>query len=159
MNKILFTTLLLATNLTQAQSIYQCTDAQGKITFQQTPCPITASEQQKAFEAGNFISNDNTRATYQASQSIQADNDLKQLNRDIQKTQQKIDRLEQQRKQALAALGNKKLQARNNLAGATFEQSISTEMLSVNKQYDSQIQTERDYLKQLIHARDRMKQG
>lgn len=136
--------------LLQAQSVYQCTTADGKTTFQQTPCDKSSTEQKKDLNTEqNFIRNDNPRSTENAYQSMKTDNDARQRQREITKTQQKIDRLEQQRSQALTALRNKKLQASYNLAGATWEQSISTEMQSINHEYDSKIANEREYLKRL----------
>ncbi|MGI2027770.1 hypothetical protein [Endozoicomonas acroporae] len=68
----------------------------------------------------------------------------------------KIDRAEEQIKsyekmmdQELASLKRKKLRANNNLAGATWEESISTEMKSVTEKYNVRIEMKRDEIKQL----------
>ena len=49
----------------------------------------------------------------------------------------------------LAVLRSKKALANNNLAGATWEQSISTEMQSVSDKYKVSIQIAQDQMSQL----------
>lgn len=62
----------------------------------------------------------------------------------IRDSEQEIDGYRAQMDRELAALQYKKSQANNNLAGATWEQSISTEMQAVSEKYRTKIQIARD---------------
>lgn len=57
----------------------------------------------------------------------------------IAKNDEEIKLFQAQMDLELAELQQKKLNARNNLAGATWEQSISTEMNAVTSRYRSKI--------------------
>ena len=62
------------TALAQAQSVYQCTTAKGKTSFQQTPCDENSTEQKKDLNSqSNFIYNDHAQNTTNAYQSMKAD--------------------------------------------------------------------------------------
>lgn len=61
--------------------------------------------------------------------------------------------------QELAALRIKKMQANNNLAGATWEQSISTEMSVVVEKYKVQNETDGERLKVMSAELRRLKEA
>lgn len=150
---ILMIFFIIATASAQAAQYYQCTDASGHKAFQQTPCAHnTQQEIKENASQGNFI--DNTNSSIETYQQIKDANDQRQRQREIRKTQQKIDSIEQRRQQHLLKLRQQKDNANNNLAGATWEQAISTEMQSINQAYDSMLKTERDYLQRLYEVQD-----
>lgn len=60
--------------------------------------------------------------------------------------------------QELAALRAKKMQANNNLAGATWEQSISTEMSVVVEKYKAQKESDGERLKAMNAELRRLKE-
>lgn len=151
---ILFVLLMTAATSGYAAQYYQCTGANGHKTFQQMPCSSSGHQEIKSSAHGNFINNpNNSMAAYQ---QLKKGNDRRQIDRDIRKAQQKIDSIEQQRQQHLIKLREQKNKASNNLAGATWEQSISAEMQSINQAYDSMLRTERDYLQQLYKRQNSM---
>lgn len=143
---------LLFTAAASANQIHVCTDADGKKSFQQQPCPQGAKAETRTYEKSepvaaapdNRLSTDNP--TYQ---TIKNNNRRLELERNIKKSERKVDELESRRSRELAALRNKKRYANNNMAGATWEQSISTEMQAVSERYSSMIETERDELKRM----------
>lgn len=61
--------------------------------------------------------------------------------------------------QELAALRTKKMQANNNLAGATWEQSISTEMSVVVEKYKVQKEADGERLKVMSAELRRLKEA
>jgi hypothetical protein len=63
--------------------------------------------------------------------------------------QREIRKLQGKMKRETAALKRKKRYARNNLAGATWEQSLSTEMQAVATKYNSLVENEREEIKRL----------
>jgi ubiquinone biosynthesis protein UbiJ len=56
----------------------------------------------------------------------------------------------------ITALRYKKRQARNNLAGATWEQSISVEMDAISNQYNSRIDSLREEVDRLVEKKNRL---
>ncbi|MDV7391114.1 hypothetical protein RZS08_07170, partial [Arthrospira platensis SPKY1] len=57
----------------------------------------------------------------------------------------------------MASLSRKKQFASNNLAGATWEESISEEMNAVAQKYDALIRNDQSRIEQLRAAADRLK--
>ena len=77
-------------------------------------------------------------------QSMELDRRQREIAYAIRDSEQEIDGYRAQMDRELAALQYKKSQANNNLAGATWEQSISTEMQAVSEKYRTKIQIARD---------------
>ncbi len=73
---------------------------------------------------------------------------IKELEREIVDTQKRMDF-------EMEALRAKKGYARNNLAGATWEQSISTEMQAVASKYNADINNKREQIRMLQAEIDR----
>ena len=57
----------------------------------------------------------------------------------IQEEERHINSLQRQRSAEIAALQQRQTRANNNLAGATFRQSLAEEMQAVNQRFDAQI--------------------
>lgn len=127
-----------------AQSIYKCIDDNGKTTFSQRPCAdnaekVTVKDHNSGISVGP--SGDFSK--------MRDGNKSRQLERRIQILEDEIDLLHSSRDRDLAALRRKKRYANNNLAGATWEQSISTEMQSITASYAQRIESRRDEISQL----------
>ena len=67
----------------------------------------------------------------------------------IRDNENEIQAHQSQMERELASLQNKKRRAKNNLAGATWEQSISIEMQTVSAKYRTKIQVSQDRIAQL----------
>ena len=74
--------------------------------------------------------------------------------RAVSNAQARITQLIQERDAKLAALRDKKSYANNNLAGATWEKSISDEMQAVAQRYNADIANAREDLRALNKSSD-----
>lgn len=133
---------------TAVAEMYRCTE-DGRTVFQERPCPgkgkavdirPQAGDAPRAARsdqpAGNASSD---RAAVLA--DLQNARLQRELKYDISRSESEIRELEKRMEAELAALRNRKRFANNNLAGATWEQSISGEMQAVTEKYRSQIST------------------
>lgn len=124
---------------------YKCVKA-GKVRYQDTPCAAGASggevnlppgtEPSPAAEADATSELESTKAWLKNSQD---DREKASLDRQIHNAEVDRDHLQVEMDGELAKLQVKKLYAKNNLAGATWEQSISTEMSAVTQKYDAKM--------------------
>ena len=145
--------LLYLSFVSPVSAQYKCTAADGRVTFQQTPCQ-EAKQQEKlrlqgapqgtGMTAGQGpkppqqTDSPYTRLADQLARERRA-TELEQreraLVREINITSSRIDERNGLMNSEMAALREKKAYANNNLAGATWEQSISTEMQAVAAKY------------------------
>lgn len=169
--KFLFAIALVVASCTAAAQ-YKCVDSAGKTTFQQTPCPAAEKEQKIRVPGGDaarppasapasqpaltpeqrLLANiERERRQEERAQSI--DN----LERQIAYLQDLINRRNGQMAAELAGLQAKKSSARGNLAGATWEQSISSEMQAVTQKYKTMNDLDLERLRQLRTELDGVK--
>jgi hypothetical protein len=144
--------ILLASFLalpTIAHSQYKCIGTDGKSTFQQFPCAQGTRQQ----DISNIVSKSRAipNAASQASsvdpsgvERIKKANSFMERDRLIFEKQHQIASLERtvaerntQMAQEIDQLRQRKSLARNNLAGATWEQSLSSEMQAVTQKYQA----------------------
>ncbi|MBB3048865.1 hypothetical protein FHR99_003139 [Litorivivens lipolytica] len=85
---------------------------------------------------------------------VTASNKRRELQRKISGREEAIARLERQRERELRILRSKRRRAANNLAGATWEQSIATEMNAVIEKYNALIEGERA---EIAYLRERLR--
>lgn len=155
--------LLLALMLSAqaaAQESYKCKTPSGYV-YQDRPCagvryvqppapaPAAAASPLAAGEpAAKATPSDLERSkAYLASREKERRvNDLKY---EITRQEESLTHSRQARDAEIYALQDRKQYARNNLAGATLEQSIATEMQAVTARYESDINFKQDKLKQL----------
>jgi hypothetical protein len=148
MKKPIGVVLCLITFAVAAQ--YKCVDNKGNTTFQQTPCSAAEKEQKIRVFAGEApkpapavpVAPPTLTPDQRILAKLERDRRLEDRARNIDNLdgqinylQDVINRRNTQMTAELAALQNKKAYARNNLAGATWEQSISTEMQAVTQKY------------------------
>ena len=155
--------LLLTMACSGALAQYKCVDAKGSTSFQQAPCPAADKEQKVRVFVGE--AQRQPPAASAAPQELTPDQRMLaniQRERRIEERTQAIDNLERQiaylesvidkrnvqMAAELSALQNKKAYASNNLAGATWEQSISTEMQAVTQKYKTMNDVDFEKLKQ-----------
>ena len=139
--------LAVQAGMAGAGQMYVCTDAEGKKSFQAMPCAGAVSSEVRTYEAAPAAGDSYRPSTGSAVyQQMRSDNRRAQLQRDIRKSELQIEKYQNQMQAELAALRKKKRYAANNQAGATWEQSISTEMQAVTSKYTSLMGVERDNL-------------
>jgi uncharacterized protein DUF4124 len=157
---------ILACTANAQTQFYKCNDKWGQPIFSQRPCGDNA-------EAGTVsgppptgtpatITAEATTASTESPSAwdkIEAANTLREANREIHRREAQVTSLEKERDQKLAALQNKKRYANNNLAGATWEESISSEMQAINDQYQSKIDSQRQKIGRLQEQADRVSES
>lgn len=136
-----------------AQAINKCTAPDGKTVFQDAPCAtgqggkidIKPASGPARPTAAPAAANPSTRGQTEAQRleamagTLHKENRLSTLlARAIPDAQHRIDQQRTRCDRELAALQAKKPLARNNLAGATWEQSISAEMSAVALRCDTE---------------------
>ena len=132
--------------------IYKCMDANGRPIYSQMPCGSDAEKTTitPPDEIGSVSTDRNSL------RAIKQSNRLRDIERDIAAENRRIRSLQQSMEAELEKLRQKKRQARNNLAGAQWEQSISTEMSAVVERYNTKIKATSDRVSRLEDARNRL---
>ena len=147
--KRLTITLIAATlSIGTAQAaVYKCEGPDGKLTFSDQPCQGEPSEEVTV----DYIEPSESQRRQAAEVAARDSQMLAEQDRQnrIAATEERIRNLKESRDQELEALRNKKRYANNNLAGATWEQSISQEMDAVAQRYNADIQAAREELSEL----------
>jgi len=142
---LLFVAILLSLPAAQAD-IYKCKDAHGQTVFSQLPC---APDAQKI----TVDTTQPTQAQAEATQEANAQNRKLSTDGDearrMQGARNRVQQLVSERDNEIAALRHKKSYAANNLAGATWEKSISDEMQAVAERYNADISAARDRVRAL----------
>lgn len=130
-----------------AAAVYKC-QVNGETVFSQTPCAADAEkvevkvhrpsegETKAAEERANWLREENA--------AMRADRKSRDAAIEIAKLEREIEGYQVQMDKELAALRGQKARANNNLAGATWEQSIATEMQAVVDKYSTKIKINRD---------------
>ena len=127
-----------------AHGQFKCTDAEGRISFQQAPCPTSEAQQAlklRADVAPGSASGTSASAPQGASvelrmlKALERERRVRDLEREIADTENALSGRGVMMSNELAALQLRKRSANNNLAGATWEQSISAEMQAVAAKY------------------------
>lgn len=163
-----------------AWAVFKCQDANGRYSFQETPCasgskgaeievkPAAGHAQMPVPVPASALPSDGTASAPVAKPMTEADrlnaqaatmrkrnrlSDLK--NRHIPDAYGAIDQAKYSCDQRMASLRNNKRSASNNLAGATYENSLSSEMQAVATQCDSdQRRLSRDLDRLLAERKD-----
>jgi hypothetical protein len=134
--------------------MYKCR-VNGRLAYQQEPCAAgTAKGTVSTPDAVTDEAARESRTRFEAEQAVRtAAARRKTIDEQIAFQQNSILSYEAMMDSELAALRAKKSQARNNLAGATWEQSISTEMEAVAAKYATKIRIARDEIEALQKER------
>jgi len=153
MRKIAAITAAALLITTQASAgIYKCT-IDGETIFSQQPCSAnaeeitvkthepSADEIEQAAERRSRLEENNTTS---ASDRKRREAEIK-----IKNAEKRIATYQKKMESELAALAKKKEAANNNLAGATYEQSISTEMEAASKKWTAKIDAEQVKIERL----------
>lgn len=161
MIKIMFALCMamVATNVA-AQEVYKC-KVNGAMVIQDRPCPGSvkrSSDMPQKTDAQSKgaqpqATDQNPKSDIERNKEFLAARDkerrINDIKSEIENQENEIAASQTARDRELAALRNQKSRALNNLAGATWEQSISAEMQAVTARYDSDINAKQQRLKQL----------
>jgi predicted GTPase len=154
--------MLAFSTATNAQ--YKCTNSTGGVSFQQFPCSTNAKQQAlnvrvtfKATPVEAMASSANmSKAQPTELERIKAANSSMEKERKIREIEYKIANIEQvigrrnaQMSAEVNALRKEKRRASNNLAGATWEQSLSAEMQAITQKYQAVNQLDIENIKAL----------
>lgn len=132
-------------SLPAVAQVNKCT-INGQTVYQAAPCPQGAkaailkyrndiAEDDAKAAREDFLAREKARQT--ADRRLSIEREMSALERQIERYQKDMDA-------ELAALRNAKGAAANNLAGATWEQSLSTEMQAVTTKYQTKIKIAQD---------------
>ncbi|CDI03747.1 exported hypothetical protein [Candidatus Competibacter denitrificans Run_A_D11] len=146
-----------------AVAINKCVDADGKTVYQAAPCAGAAKGSEIAIQKAPPVSekteSEDLKRFKEAGSAMERDRKILETEREIAAIEGRISDNRQAMSGELAALRNKKNYANNNLAGATWEQSISDEMTAVTQKYDTLVRSDQsriDGLRQeLARLRDK----
>jgi len=156
MKTLLLLVTLLLTFSAQAK-IYKCVDANGRTNYTQTKCPnaqeiIIRSQKIYHQPATSSVNSIAKKASVMASARR-----VKEIDREINDHRERIVYLQQRMRSEIAQLREKKYYANNNLAGATWEQSISQEIEAVTKRYDIEINVQQKAIDRLYEEQKFLK--
>lgn len=119
-----------------------CVSGGTEIHVQETPA-LAKPGGNETGDASNGPGLGEEKTTRHSERAYLAQREIDKKSREIKKHKKNIKRYRKRMRSELAALKRKKGYARNNLAGATWEQSISTEMRSVTEKYQQMIDSEK----------------
>lgn len=150
----------------QAQ-VYKCAGPNGTTVFADAPCAAGAKPLDVRPAAGRYVEPTQVEQASPvespppaAAPSLQKRADTAARRRGLQNEidfqERRIGAKTDEMNAKLDELRTRKQRAYNNLAGATWEQSISQEMNAVAASYDSEIKGMRDELARLRSERDRL---
>lgn len=146
-----FFALCVALISTASHAQYKCTSPDGSTAYQQTPC--TAASTQKSLKI-NAAPAEAAQPRPQSADERQwarmkQARQVEELERSIADLDANIAARNDQMSNEIAVLRARKSYAKNNVAGATWEQSLSTEMQAVASKYKAMNDADFERLKVL----------
>jgi hypothetical protein len=123
---------------------YKCTGPSGSVSFQQIPCSSGARSERLVVRsdagAGAATAVQPASVASESSEirvlrTLEHDRKTRELSEQIGAIERTVAARGDQMSREMEALKSQKSRANNNLAGATWEQSISTEMAAVAQKY------------------------
>ena len=170
MNRLAVALLATAAAVPVHAQVYKCRDAGGTTVYSAQPCAVDAklidvrpasggSRQTASATAAIQPPGEVGSSAYAPRSLVQRGNDAalrRMLDDDITRKQGEIAAINAEHEAAQAALREKKGRARNNLAGATWEQSISDEMQAVAAAHTTRVGMAQRELEDMRARRARM---
>ena len=152
-----------------AIAVNKCIDDTGKVVYQSAPCPVTTKGSELTIQKASpsYVPPqsdiEELNRIRQTGNKMERERKMKEIDRMIGSIEEQIDGIEEKiteyRKEMdreLTELKEKKQLAKNNLAGATWEQSISSEMSAVSQKYDALIQSSQNQIERQQKEIDRL---
>lgn len=170
----LILTLGLCALVSGVHAQFKCTSTSGAVSFQQTPCSGTDRRSERldirpaagatatgavAAQPASATSVGKENADMRMARQMERERLIREKEFEIAQLGELMARRTGLMEQELAALRIKKMQANNNLAGATWEQSISTEMSVVVEKYKVQKEADGERLKVMSAELRRLKEA
>lgn len=152
-----------------AWAINKCKSHDGSTTYQEAPCTNGPGQQLQVQQSARPAStakpsNQDPAATAntassekKAVEAMSRDRRIREINSDIADAENAIARRNDQMTRELDALKTQKSYAKNNLAGATYQQSLSTEMQAVATKYKALNDIDIERIKSLRLTLDQLK--
>lgn len=137
-----------------AWSQFKCTDAAGRVGFQQVPCQ--ASDRQQPLQLRRVHAAELAASSASASagtveqrmvRKLEGERKLRALADEVARIESAIDDRNAAMNAELAGLRARKQKAANSQAGATWEQSISTEMQAVTAKHQAMLSVDLERLR------------
>ncbi len=153
MKKQLFAFVLMCPPALAGTEIYKCT-VNGKTNYTDQPCD--GGQKMEIHDTGSSGSGMVDAGMVNVADDLERDRLRSKINRNIQEREERIGALRVQMEREISAIQRTKARANNNLAGATWEQSLSTQQEAITKQYDIQIQAEQRAIDRLLEERGRL---
>lgn len=134
-----------------AHALNKCVAPDGKVTYSDMQCDRSAKKAE--LSRSSTVSANSQITASQTSGAVDAEKKFKELQAsgreraipdELERVDREIQGYRTQMDAELAQLRAKKQQANNNLAGATWEQSISAEMQAVTNNYNGKIKVAGD---------------
>ena len=144
-------------------AVNKCVDDAGKVVYQSAPCPATAKGSEITLQKAPPVpvtspaDAEELKRIQQTAGAMERERRLKEIDREIGSAEELITAYRQAMNSELNALQQKKQLAKNNLAGATWEQSISAEMSSVTQKYDALIRNQQTQIERLRADADQLR--
>lgn len=151
--QILNTVMLITISFSSNSDIYRC-EVNGTSVFSQMPCSDNAKKIEVDLSPTNS-SYENKKSRNKSSTDyeifdINKKNEMRKLTRNIRKVELKIKKYQNKMNKEINLLKVKASYANNNLAGATYESAMSTQMTAASNKYSTLIDIEHRKLKVLL---------
>lgn len=114
--------------------MYKCTDSAGRVTYTEVACKTAGKVVGVERASASELRSGRDQVT-----ALSHRGDLVLKEREIRNLERDVENLKSSMNEELNALRKKKLLATNNLAGATWEASVSKEMDAVTTNYQTLI--------------------
>lgn len=137
----------------EATSIYKCVNEIGRVEFSQAPC---AKDAKKLTVTVPNIGTEGSTAAREMLKKVEDANRPREIDNEIKDLEKNIAKFEKAMDADIQRLKDQKKYASNNLAGATWEESISTEMSATVASYRAKIENARAQIKYLQEEKLRL---
>jgi len=136
-------------------SVYKC-EIDNVVTYSQFPCSDTAEKiKVRVTKSSSRIKNSNNKMSHK--NQLEDTNlyiRISQVDRKIRESNNRIKTNQRKMKQEVKQLQIRTRYANNNLAGATYESALSTQMSAVTTKYNSLIEIEQKSIERLYEEKE-----
>lgn len=159
----LLSMMLLSLTAWPAMAVNKCVNEVGQVVYQSAPCPATAKGSELTLQktapasAASPADSEELKRIQQTANALERERRLTEIDREIKRLEGRIVDHRSQMGSEMDSLKQKKQLANNNLAGATWEQSISDEMNAVVQKYDALIRNDQNQIERLRTDADQLR--
>ena len=148
-----------------AAAVNKCVNDAGQVVYQANPCPATAKGSELTLQKApppsvtSAADAEELKRIQQTAGKMERERKLTEIDREIKVIEDRIVDHRRSLNREMENLQRKKRLANNNLAGATWEQSISDEMTAVSQKYDALIRNDQSRIDLLRTDAERLRQS